>query len=241
MNEYLETPEAVVFDLGDTIFHTEEYDRTAGIRALLEHVVDDRGMSVEKIARRSEEIDNRLEKSCAAEHIEYRQRDFHRLLYGSFGLSFTIPEEEAERLYWKSSLTLALEPGVEEALATLEARNIRRAVISNAVYGSTVLRGELDRLGVAKYFEFVMSSADYGVRKPDPLLFEVARVRLGLKKSKCWYVGNLVEADMGGAKRAGWQPVWYAADAVRRGTYEKRLGELPEGTPVVADWDDFPR
>jgi putative hydrolase of the HAD superfamily len=230
---------AVVFDLGDTVVHAASYDREAGISALLAHAEGGDGISVEQIARRGEEIDSRLEASCVAENLEYRQTDFHRLLYGSFGIRLTLPDREAEQLYWRSALSMDCEPGIEEALMALEAQGIRRAVISNAVYSGETLSGELERKGLLRYFEFVISSADYGLRKPDPLLFSVAGARLGLPAERCMYVGNLIHVDVEGALRSGWRAGWYAAAAERNGDFDAEYAGLPEGVAVWKSWKDF--
>ena len=70
---------------------------------------------------------------------------------------------------------------------------------------------ELERLGILGHFEFVVSSADYGVRKPDRLLFETALRRLGIGPKDVWFVGDHVGYDMVGAFEAGLHPVAYLA------------------------------
>ena len=70
---------------------------------------------------------------------------------------------------------------------------------------------ELERLGILGHFEFVISSADYGVRKPDRILFDVALRRLGSGPRDAWFVGDHVGYDMVGAYGAGLHPVAYRA------------------------------
>lgn len=239
MAPLLSSIRAIVFDLGDTIFHTVRHDREAGIRRLLAHAEGARGVSVDMLAEKGRSIDRRLETSSAAEATEYRQTDFHRILYGSFGITLQLDELEAERLYWDHSLSFELEDGIGEVLNRIEELGIRMAVISNAVFSPMTLSHELEKHGLCSYFEFVISSADYGIRKPDPLLFELAERRLGLKASECLYVGNLVHVDVEGALRAGWHPLWYAAAAVKDGSYTAQTRQLPEAVPSVQSWTEF--
>ena len=56
---------------------------------------------------------------------------------------------------------------------------------------------------MADRFEFVVSSADYGVRKPHPAIFEAALARLGLEPGEAWFAGDNVEYDLKGGLGAG--------------------------------------
>ncbi|MGC9313420.1 MAG: HAD family hydrolase, partial [Sediminispirochaetaceae bacterium] len=167
-------PRAVLIDLGDTIVDILSRDRKRGLSAVLEFAkavpADGPGRDelIGRLAEYGEELDDRFESLCARHNLEYRQLDFHRLLYGRFGIEFTIDEDRLEREYWKASLELAPAPGLEAALAACAARGIRMAVISNTTYRGFVLQRELERMGLLQYFDFVMASADYGIRKPDP-------------------------------------------------------------------------
>jgi putative hydrolase of the HAD superfamily len=75
--------------------------------------------------------------------------------------------------------------------------------VSNSSFIGATLEKELTRLGVCHYFKFVISSADYGVRKPDPIIFEVALRRLGLDPARVWFAGDNVGYDIVGGRGAG--------------------------------------
>jgi putative hydrolase of the HAD superfamily len=53
-----------------------------------------------------------------------------------------------------------------------------------------------------------MVSADYSVRKPNPLLFETAAAKLGVAPENIWFVGDQLDLDIEGAKSAGMKAVW---------------------------------
>ena len=86
-------------------------------------------------------------------------------------------------------------------------------MISNAAITGATLLGQLEELGFKNRFEFVMSSGDYGVRKPHPLIFQTAARRLQLETEAVWYVGDSYKHDVEGALAAGMTPVWYNADS----------------------------
>ena len=247
MNHHGKTspPRAILIDLGDTIVDILSRDRKRGLSAVLEFAVDipaagpGRDALIDRLAEYGEALDGRFEALCVRHNLEYRQLDFHRLLYGRFGIDFSIDEDRLEWEYWKASLELAAAPGLEAALAACAARGIRMAVISNTTYRGFVLQRELEQLGVMHSFDFVMASADFGIRKPDPLLFEIALRRMGVRPDEAWYIGNAVPIDCAGAAVAGMVPVWYAADDIRRGRYESEAAELPAGALTIREWAEL--
>ena len=100
-------------------------------------------------------------------------------------------------------------PGVEEMLAVLKRQNIRRGVISNLSWSGQALRERINRLLPEHQFEFILTSSEYMVRKPNPYLFELALRKAGLSPEEVWYCGDNVENDVMGAHGAGIFPVWY--------------------------------
>jgi FMN phosphatase YigB (HAD superfamily) len=85
--------------------------------------------------------------------------------------------------------------------------------ISNAVFSGPVLRFELDRHGLGRSLRLVISSADLGIRKPDPGIFAAGVAALGVRSSSVWFVGDSWDADVRGAAAAGLFPVWLCAEA----------------------------
>lgn len=101
--------------------------------------------------------------------------------------------------------------GAEDAPETLEAlrtRGYRLAVVSNA---DGRVRGLLEEAGLSRYFEFVVDSAEIGVEKPDPRIFQAAAARLDLPPFACAYVGDIYEIDVLGARAAGLTPILIGA------------------------------
>lgn len=85
------------------------------------------------------------------------------------------------------------------------------AVVSNSIFSSDLLWNDIRRLSVPEAFRFVISSAEFGYRKPHTAIFEHAVERLGSRPSETWYVGDLWENDVVGSTNAGLIPVWLNA------------------------------
>jgi putative hydrolase of the HAD superfamily len=107
-------------------------------------------------------------------------------------------------------------------------------------------RPELRALRLESFFDAIVSSSDYGFRKPDPRLFHLALAMLDVPPSEAAFIGNSYRTDLIGAKDADFAvvilihqteedkrayPQGYAPDLIAenlRGALEA-LSELPPG------------
>jgi putative hydrolase of the HAD superfamily len=101
-------------------------------------------------------------------------------------------------------------PGSVEALRELKALGVKLAVVSNAD-GSVeqqLLDDGIGQVGPGKGVELdaVLDSAVVCVSKPDPRIFELALERIGVPAARALHVGDIVAADVEGARAAGVTP-----------------------------------
>lgn len=91
----------------------------------------------------------------------------------------------------------------DEVLSTLERLRQRYllCVVSN---GNSYPR----RLGLEKYFEFIILSQDVGIQKPDSGIFALAIHKAGCMPNEFLYVGDSQEEDIVGARKADAHVVW---------------------------------
>ncbi len=96
-----------------------------------------------------------------------------------------------------------LRPEAPVALEALRERGLRLSVISNII-SRRMVQVKLAEYGIAHFFDPVVTSSNFGWRKPNPHIFlETARL-LGLLPIECAYVGDTVSRDVSGARRAGY-------------------------------------
>ncbi len=86
------------------------------------------------------------------------------------------------------------------ALQALEGIGMPMAVISN--FGPH-LRELLARLGLLRFFDLVIVSAEVGVAKPDPRIFDLLVEKVGGPRQRLLYVGDHIGDDIEGARGAG--------------------------------------
>lgn len=102
-----------------------------------------------------------------------------------------------------------LMPGAQEMLDAVQGR-FKLHIITNGF--DEVQDLKLASSGIAHYFDVVLTSEKAGAPKPDPRIFQEALRRTRASASASMMIGDNVEADMAGARGAGWDHVHYTAE-----------------------------
>lgn len=217
-------PEMILFDYAHTLLWEPETDFLRGEEAVFAHVTaNPRGITTQEAARLGTEL-FLSQQDCRHSGWELHEHQQLRLKYDLLGLQFDLPLPALEKLLWTAASPGAPMPGVQEMLAGLRARGIRTGVISNLGWTGGALADRLRRLLPEHAFEFIIASSDYGVRKPDPLIFRAALSRANLPPEQVWYCGDQIAADVSGAQGAGIFPVWYEEPTIPNGFACKNAG-----------------
>ena len=76
------------------------------------------------------------------------------------------------------------------------------------VYALTNGNADVKMIGIDKYLSGAVSSAEVGVSKPNPEIFEAALNKAGIEAKSCIHVGDDYEDDIVGASNAGIASIW---------------------------------
>ena len=76
------------------------------------------------------------------------------------------------------------------------------------VYALTNGNADVKMIGIDKYLSGAVSSAEVGVSKPNPEIFEAALNKAGVEAKSCIHVGDDYEDDIVGASNAGIASIW---------------------------------
>jgi len=211
-------PRAILFDIGGTVLDERRYDLEAGVGSL---VAEDSIVTAE-ICRifRAERDD------C---HRVNRELDLPKWLTKCLSLRGDLAT--LEDTLWSAIVTLTPVPGIETVLRRLTNDRVPIAAISNAPFSARILEAELNKHGLGGHFQFVLSSADLGFRKPAPVIFETALSRLRATAGQTWFIGDTFREDIVGATAAGLRPIFISQDAVEPGT--DYTGHQ------IRDWSEF--
>jgi len=120
----------------------------------------------------------------------------------------------------------------EDAAPALEEIRGRGISIVAASNWDSSLPEVLERVGLARLVDGVVSSAVVGVTKPAPKLFRAALAMAGAQPAEALHVGDSLEMDVIGARSVGMQAVLVTRDGATRGPDHVRsiraLTELPD-------------
>lgn len=100
--------------------------------------------------------------------------------------------------------SLELYPDVHDSLGSLREAGYPLAVVSNYPCGLGHFCAEL---GIGRYFDHVLVSAEVGHAKPSREIFDEAARRLGVAPHAILHVGDSIDDDVEGARAAGFHAV----------------------------------
>lgn len=130
--------------------------------------------------------------------------------------------------------------GARELLQALSTSGRRLGLISNTMWPPAAHIADLRRFELYPFFEELVFSAERGVWKPDPQVFDLAMRAVKGRPERTVYVGDNPHDDILGARRAGIRSIWirtdeYPPDAGREAdAIVDHLLEIPE---VLARWE----
>jgi len=116
-------------------------------------------------------------------------------------------------------------PDTVPALRALRAAGVKLVAASN---WDVSLHEQLERTGLTPLLDGALSSSEVGAPKPDPEIFTRALALAGAAPDEALHVGDDLEADVGGARAAGIEPVLIARD-----------GSAPRGVRAVRALDEL--
>lgn len=96
-------------------------------------------------------------------------------------------------------------PEVPQTLATLKARGLRRAILSNGTQG--MLRSAVAAAGIGDLIDDILSVEEVGAYKPLPGTYDLVEARTGLSRDKVCFVSSN-GWDAAGAAQFGFTTVW---------------------------------
>ena len=225
-------PGGFFFDYGGTLVEEISFDVRAGNEWLLSRAsYRPPNLAIDDVLTRARRIASEVADRRDETHLETPWPALTKLIHDFLGVRFDLPSSELEIGFWKASVNTQPMPGVRLALDRFREWRIPLGVVSNTCFSEPVIRYELGKHGLAQYLDVVMVSAEYAVRKPNPVLFEIAAAKLGKLARSIWFVGDRLDTDIAGAKAAGMTAAWFnrskAQDPARTADY------------VFADWKEL--
>jgi HAD superfamily hydrolase (TIGR01549 family) len=122
----------------------------------------------------------------------------------------TVPTQLFESLRVRVPASRPLFADVLPTLAALQARGYLLGIVTNRVWGGEPFYEDLRAIGLLEYFDpsAIAISADLGIRKPNPRMFEHVLEFLHVSPWETAMVGDSLSADILGAQSLGIYAIW---------------------------------
>jgi putative hydrolase of the HAD superfamily len=223
-------PFAVLFDFGETLMHIVDYDTLLGNKYLFENVNNPKGVRFKDYIEYRNYLSGIIEEKRNLSNLEHSWRSFNNIVNAKFDLA-SPADINLELEYWKLINKHELAPDIVFVLDYLKDGDIPMGVISNSMFSGNILKYEFSIHGIDHYFQFILSSADLGIRKPEKEIFNTASSRLGITNNEILFIGDAIKADYEGSRSAGMIPLLY------RGLNRYEIGN---GHNTIDDWRELP-
>ena len=121
-------------------------------------------------------------------------------------------------------------PDAYPTLSALRERGLTLGAVSNWVWNLPELLHALD---LVRHFDFIAASSRIGFEKPHARIFEWALEQAKADPGEVIHVGDHLDADVEGARRAG-------MDAILIDRFNRHdPAEVPDGVPVISSLDEL--
>ncbi len=112
-----------------------------------------------------------------------------------------------KQYYQPISNQITLIEGAKEVLEHFKNRNLKIGLISNSSFPTEFHMQELKNYQINHFFEEILFSYDFGLRKPHPDLFKFLLNKLELKPQEAVFIGDRLVEDIGGAQKVGMKAI----------------------------------
>jgi len=210
--------DAVLFDLGDTIINFGVGRREAeflfrkGARLTYDYLAA-RQNGLPSFERYFKVNYRLMSRAYMWSKLIRRDFSYADILYrAAKKLKLDLADDDLQRLsaLWYQPIHEAshIDPGVKRMLTDLRQAGTKLAIVSNTLVPPECLDGHLAREGLLKFFPVRIYSSTVRYRKPHPRIFQMALDQLGVAANRALFIGDLLIADIAGAKRAGMRTIW---------------------------------
>lgn len=204
----------VLFDIGYTLtyFDGDFAQKTAESYTVLANALNREGcnVNVTKFAGRFHEVISQYYRDREKDLVERPVDQFVRQVLSEAGQNHIADEKvrlAINEMYAITEERWQIEEDAHPTLKELIRLGFHLGAVTNAA-DSVDVSAIIDSHQLRDYFETITISADFGIRKPDPRIFEIAMQRIGAAPESSVMVGDTLGADILGAHRAGLRGIW---------------------------------
>jgi putative hydrolase of the HAD superfamily len=229
---------AIIFDLGDTLILTDQWNYDKCLIKLLESLQHNNvivSISFEEFRYVYFEVRRQMyvESEQSLREVDFCKRIAETLR--KFGCNFSHESQTvtyAVEVFFEAFIEdVRMEAYVPPLLKRLKEK-YKLGLVSNFAYSQGFWK-ILQRFNLTRFFDVVVVSGELGLRKPHPRIFEEALKKLDVKAAEAVFVGDSLKADIDGARNMGLKTILVENAGLRKNPYATP-GEL-DPIPIKPD------
>lgn len=200
-DRFTKLPSAVLIDLDNTLYAYNPAHE-AGLKAVARKARDDFDLESKRFGELFLEARTKVKARLKGNTSARNRLLYFQELLEIIGLGSAVKSAlEYEQTYWIRFLQ-AMQPfiGINDFFDNLRLRGIPTVLLTNL--NTKIQLQKLVYLGLEESFSSVVTSEQAGAEKPSSTIFNLAADRLKLGKRDLWMIGDDLNADMQGAKKA---------------------------------------
>lgn len=222
----------VIFDIDNTLF---DYDRNhlIGMKALADYCQKHFQLSEEAMLSYYEKAQKTMEKRIGTDTAAIH----NRLLRFQCMLELLSQPlfPHAVRMYhayWDTFVAHAEpEPGIITFLENLKKHNIKIGIGTDMT--AHIQYRKLERLQLFPYIDFIVTSEEAGIEKPNPHFFSLCVEKSTFSVDECAFIGDNIKKDVLGSRACGLKGIWYS-----QGSKNASFSEYLE-YPVIESFENI--
>jgi HAD superfamily hydrolase (TIGR01549 family) len=211
---------AVLFDLGDTLWHFPNMPPHLVVREETVKRINDllRRWGVEPegdlffLGRDIRfAIETETEMAYRTNYMSPNYVVLCREAAARLGLRISQPQAEELWDAWNLGgqfFGRTLFPDAHDTLRWLQERGFKLGSVTDRAFGGPRFLAEMEEYGLLEYFQVITISSEIGYVKPHPKIFQHALDALGVSPEEAVMVGDSLRCDVGGARGMGMVSVW---------------------------------
>lgn len=197
----LENIKAVMIDLDDTLYCYEPAHLLALKECYQEEIASHYSYDdfVKQYRKARNTVMNRIypQGACRSRLFAFQKLFEDKKISQPFQLA-----NKFEEIYWDSLIeNIILEKDAEHFLTTCKAHQIKVCIVTDMLANIQIKK--IKKLGLTKYVDYLVTSEEVGVEKPDPAIFNLALYKLQASPKDVIMVGDSLDKDIMGAKNLG--------------------------------------
>jgi haloacid dehalogenase superfamily, subfamily IA, variant 1 with third motif having Dx(3-4)D or Dx(3-4)E len=221
-------PQAIIFDLDDTIISTtgtanDTWKAICSEYCSLNSCIDCETLYATVIDKRLAFWADKKNNEFGRKNQKAARREIIRRVFDKLKLPANDIERVADSFSERRLMALKLFPNAIETLEFVRSKPIKTSLITNGE--ESMQRYKINKFNLGKYFDYIFVETEVGYGKPEERIFKLALDKMNVSPQDTWSIGDNLIWDVKAPQNVGIYGIWVDFESAG----------LPKGAEVKPD------